>query len=71
MWIISEPTAAAIAYGLDNKGGEKNISVFNVGGGIFDVTVLTLTKIYLHLRLHLPLPWLQCALLFCFSARVE
>ena len=56
MWIINEPTAAAIAYGLDNKGGEKNILVFNVGGGIFDVTVLTLTKIYLHLRLHLPLP---------------
>merc|ERR1712166_1415664 len=40
--IINEPTAAAIAYGLDKKGGEKNILVFDLGGGTFDVTVLTL-----------------------------
>jgi hypothetical protein len=31
--IINEPTAAAIAYGLDKKGGEKNILVFDLGGG--------------------------------------
>jgi len=40
--IINEPTAAAIAYGLDNKGGEKNILVFDLGGGTFDVTLLTI-----------------------------
>jgi heat shock protein 5 len=42
MRIINEPTAAAIAYGLDKKGGEKNILVFDLGGGTFDVTMLTI-----------------------------
>jgi len=42
MRIINEPTAAAIAYGLDKKGGEKNILVFDLGGGTFDVTLLTI-----------------------------
>merc|ERR1711871_1245376 len=40
--IINELTAAAIAYGLDKKGGEKNILVFDLGGGTFDVTLLTI-----------------------------
>ncbi|VDN56913.1 unnamed protein product [Dracunculus medinensis] len=40
--IINEPTAAAIAYGLDKKEGEKNILVFDLGGGTFDVSVLTI-----------------------------
>jgi len=40
--IINEPTAAAIAYGLDQKDGEKNILVFDLGGGTFDVTLLTI-----------------------------
>jgi len=40
--IINEPTAAAIAYGLDQKGGEKNILVFDLGGGTFDVSLLTI-----------------------------
>ena len=40
--IINEPTAAAIAYGLDKKGGENNILVFDLGGGTFDVTLLTI-----------------------------
>jgi heat shock protein 5 len=40
--IINEPTAAAIAYGLDKTGGEKNILVFDLGGGTFDVSVLTI-----------------------------
>jgi heat shock protein 5 len=40
--IINEPTAAAIAYGLDKKGGEQNILVFDLGGGTFDVTALTI-----------------------------
>lgn len=42
MRIINEPTAAAIAYGLDKKEGEKNILVFDLGGGTFDVSVLTI-----------------------------
>ena len=40
--IINEPTAAAIAYGLDKKGSEQNILVFDLGGGTFDVSVLTI-----------------------------
>merc|ERR1711959_101734 len=39
--IINEPTAAAIAYGLD-KQTEKNILVFDLGGGTFDVSLLTI-----------------------------
>mmetsp|Transcript_2729 Transcript_2729/g.3687 ORF Transcript_2729/g.3687 Transcript_2729/m.3687 type:complete len:667 (+) Transcript_2729:313-2313(+) len=42
MRIINEPTAAAIAYGLDKNEGEKNILVFDLGGGTFDVTLLTI-----------------------------
>ncbi|TPP40508.1 Hsp70 family protein [Leishmania donovani] len=41
--IINEPTAAAIAYGL-NKAGEKNILVFDLGGGTFDVSLLTIDE---------------------------
>jgi len=40
--ILNEPTAAAIAYGLDKKSGEKNILVFDLGGGTFDVSILTI-----------------------------
>jgi len=40
--IINEPTAAAIAYGLDKKGKEKNILIFDLGGGTFDVSLLTI-----------------------------
>merc|ERR1711998_102730 len=40
--IINEPTAAAIAYGMDKKSGEKNIIVFDLGGGTFDVSLLTI-----------------------------
>jgi len=40
--IINEPTAAAIAYGLNEKGAEKNILVYDLGGGTFDVSLLTI-----------------------------
>lgn len=43
--IINEPTAAAIAYGLDKKAkgdGEQNILIFDLGGGTFDVSILTI-----------------------------
>ncbi|MBN8548434.1 MAG: molecular chaperone DnaK [Deltaproteobacteria bacterium] len=39
--IINEPTAAALAYGLDKK-GEKTIAVFDLGGGTFDISILEL-----------------------------
>ena len=40
--IINEPTAAAIAYGLDKKGEEQNVLIYDLGGGTFDVTLLTI-----------------------------
>jgi len=42
--IINEPTAAAIAYGLDKKGDEKNVLIFDLGGGTFDVSLLTIEE---------------------------
>jgi molecular chaperone DnaK len=40
--IINEPTAAALAYGLDKEGADQTILVFDLGGGTFDVSVLDL-----------------------------
>jgi endoplasmic reticulum chaperone BiP len=40
--ILNEPTAAAIAYGLDKTGSESNVLVYDLGGGTFDVTLLTI-----------------------------
>lgn len=40
--IINEPTAAAIAYGLDKKDGEHKVLIFDLGGGTFDVSLLTI-----------------------------
>ena len=40
--IVNEPTAAALAYGLDKKGKDQKIAVFDLGGGTFDVSVLEL-----------------------------
>ena len=42
--IINEPTAAAIAYGLDKKSQEKNVLIYDLGGGTFDVTLLTIDE---------------------------
>merc|ERR1711959_219316 len=47
MRIINEPTAAAIAYGLDRKEqtkGERNVLIFDLGGGTFDVSLLTIEE---------------------------
>ena len=48
MRIINEPTAAAIAYGLDKKaesgGAERNVLIFDLGGGTFDVSLLTIEE---------------------------
>src|SRR5205085_9639865 len=40
--IINEPTAAALAYGMDKKGKDQKIAVFDLGGGTFDISVLEL-----------------------------
>ncbi|TVY12258.1 molecular chaperone DnaK [Candidatus Phytoplasma pini] len=42
--IINEPTAAALAYGIDKSEKEQNILVFDLGGGTFDVSVLNLAE---------------------------
>jgi L1 cell adhesion molecule like protein len=42
--IINEPTAAAIAYGLDNSKDEKNILIYDLGGGTFDVSLLNIEE---------------------------
>src|SRR6186713_3758783 len=40
--IVNEPTAAALAYGLDKKGKDEKIAVFDLGGGTYDISVLEL-----------------------------
>ena len=40
--IVNEPTAAALAYGLDKADGDKKIAVFDLGGGTFDISILEL-----------------------------
>lgn len=42
--IVNEPTAAAIAYGLDKTGGERQIIVYDLGGGTFDVSLLSIDE---------------------------
>ena len=42
--IINEPTAAALAYGLDKGQGNKTIAVYDLGGGTFDISILRLSK---------------------------
>eukprot|EP00554_Chaetoceros_debilis_P005514 CAMPEP_0194076292 /NCGR_PEP_ID=MMETSP0149-20130528/3102_1 /TAXON_ID=122233 /ORGANISM="Chaetoceros debilis, Strain MM31A-1" /LENGTH=665 /DNA_ID=CAMNT_0038756995 /DNA_START=50 /DNA_END=2047 /DNA_ORIENTATION=- len=42
--VLNEPTAAAIAYGIDKEGGESNVLVYDLGGGTFDVTLLTIDE---------------------------
>lgn len=44
MRIINEPTAAALAYGLEKRPGVKNIAVYDLGGGTFDVSILELNQ---------------------------
>src|SRR6187551_2094621 len=48
--IINEPTAAALAYGLDKEGTEHTILVFDLGGGKFDVSVLELGEGVYHVK---------------------
>lgn len=43
--IINEPTAAALAYGLDKKKGDAKIAVYDLGGGTFDVSIIEIAEI--------------------------
>ncbi len=43
--IINEPTAAALAYGLDKDGGDRKIAVYDLGGGTFDVSVIEIAAV--------------------------
>ena len=43
--IINEPTAAALAYGMDKKTGDKKIAVYDLGGGTFDVSIIEIVDI--------------------------
>ncbi|PZA00551.1 molecular chaperone DnaK [Gammaproteobacteria bacterium 2W06] len=43
--IINEPTAAALAYGLDKQGGDRKIAVYDLGGGTFDVSIIEIAEV--------------------------
>ncbi|MFL2980504.1 MAG: molecular chaperone DnaK [Methylophilaceae bacterium] len=43
--IINEPTAAALAFGLDKKEGDRKIAVYDLGGGTFDVSIIEITSV--------------------------
>ena len=43
--IINEPTAAALAYGLDKKSGDRTIAVYDLGGGTFDISIIEIADV--------------------------
>ncbi len=43
--VISEPTAAALAFGVDKKGGERKVVVYDLGGGTFDVSIIEIADV--------------------------
>ena len=43
--IINEPTAAALAFGLDKKGGDRKVAVYDLGGGTFDISIIEIAEI--------------------------
>src|SRR6202790_5349215 len=43
--IINEPTAAALAYGLDKDGGDRKIAVYDLGGGTFDISIIEIAEV--------------------------
>ena len=43
--IINEPTAAALAYGMDKAGGDRKIAVYDLGGGTFDVSIIEIAEV--------------------------
>ncbi|GAA5443434.1 chaperone protein DnaK [Microbulbifer sp. NBRC 101763] len=43
--IINEPTAAALAYGLDKQGGDRTVAVYDLGGGTFDISIIEIADV--------------------------
>ena len=43
--IINEPTAAALAYGMDKKSGDRKIAVYDLGGGTFDISIIEIAEV--------------------------
>ena len=43
--IINEPTAAALAYGMDKAGGDRTVAVYDLGGGTFDISVIEIAEV--------------------------
>ncbi|MCH8551834.1 MAG: molecular chaperone DnaK [Natronospirillum sp.] len=43
--IINEPTAAALAYGLDKKAGDRTVAVYDLGGGTFDISIIEIADV--------------------------
>jgi molecular chaperone DnaK len=43
--VISEPTAAALAFGVDKKGGERKVAVYDLGGGTFDISIIEIADV--------------------------
>ena len=43
--IINEPTAAALAFGMDKQGGERKIAVYDLGGGTFDISIIEMAEV--------------------------
>ncbi|MDI9244374.1 molecular chaperone DnaK [Marinobacter sp. CHS3-4] len=43
--IINEPTAAALAYGLDKKSGDRTVAVYDLGGGTFDISIIEIADV--------------------------
>src|SRR5690606_20792939 len=43
--IINEPTAAALAYGLEKRGGDRVIAVYDLGGGTFDISIIEIAEV--------------------------
>jgi len=43
--IINEPTAAALAYGMDKRGGDRKIAVYDLGGGTFDISIIEIADV--------------------------
>ncbi|TVP91874.1 MAG: molecular chaperone DnaK, partial [Thioalkalivibrio sp.] len=43
--IINEPTAAALAYGMDKKRGDRKIAVYDLGGGTFDISIIEIAEV--------------------------
>jgi molecular chaperone DnaK len=43
--IINEPTAAALAYGMDKKGGDRKLAVYDLGGGTFDISIIEIADV--------------------------